>query len=350
MTILITIIALGFVIFIHELGHFIAAKKAKVGVSEFAVGMGPKIFSFDYQETMVSLRALPIGGFVRVKGLEDTENCSIEEDYRQKSAISKASILAAGSFMNFVLGLVIFTMIGFFSGDKEITNTIETIVDNYPAQEVGLKSGDKIIAINNKKLRDVQSDLMSFISQSNGEPFYLTVLQDNQEKVVTISAQLNEREAYVIGVGFKVDSVPLNIIESFVFGFQKTGLVIGQTIVGLKMLISGEATINDMAGPVGIIQLASAQFKTGLFAFLGLIAFISINLGVINLFPIPVLDGGHLLLLLIEVLRGKPLDKKAELVINNTAAAFLIGLMIFIVFNDLINWNERMSIIKDINK
>ena len=145
MTILITIIALGFVIFIHELGHFIAAKKAKVGVSEFAVGMGPKIFSFDYQETMVSLRALPIGGFVRVKGLEDTENCSIEEDYRQKSAISKASILAAGSFMNFVLGLVIFTMIGFFSGDKVVTSTIETVIDNYPAQEVGLKSGDKII-------------------------------------------------------------------------------------------------------------------------------------------------------------------------------------------------------------
>ena len=146
MTILITIIALGFVIFIHELGHFLAAKKAKVGVSEFAVGMGPKILSFNYEETLVSLRALPVGGFVRVKGLEDTDNCSIEEDYREKSALSKASILSAGSFMNFVLGFFIFACIGFFSGDQVVTSTIDSVLEGYPAYEVGLKSGDKIIA------------------------------------------------------------------------------------------------------------------------------------------------------------------------------------------------------------
>ena len=170
------------------------------------------------------------------------------------------------------------------------------------------------------------------------------------EKTVTISAKLSEQNNYVIGVGFKMESVPLGFFEAIRFGVDRTSIMISQTFMGLKMLITGEATFKDMAGPVGIIQLASAQFQSGIVAFLGLIAFISINLAIINLFPIPVLDGGHLLLLLIEVVRGRPLNKKAEIFINNTAAACLIALMVFIVFNDLLNWNERMNLIKELNK
>ena len=349
MTILITILALGFVIFIHELGHFLAAKRAKVGVSEFAVGMGPKIVSFNMGETLMSLRALPVGGFVRVKGLEDTENCAVEEDYREKSALSKASILAAGSFFNILLGIVIFTLIGLTHGKALITNEVDIVHADYPAQAIGIQPGDQITAINNTPVIDVQKDLMSVIKDSNGDAFLLSFLQNDIEQTVTVSAQLKDG-AYVIGVGFKVTSEPMGVFESVGFGFKRTVVVIGQTFLGLKMLFTGEATLKDMAGPVGIVQLASAQFKTGLVAFFGLIAFISINLAIINLFPIPVLDGGHLLLLFIEVLRGKPLDKKTELIINNAAAACLIGLMVFIVFNDVINWTDRMNIIKDINK
>ena len=171
MSFVITLLALGFVIFIHELGHLLAAKRAKVGVSEFAVGMGPKVFSFNFGETLYSLRLLPFGGFVRVKGLDETEQCSIEEDYREKSALNKASILAAGSFMNLLLGLIIFTIVGVLVGNVSLSSSIESVLPDSPAQIAGLMPGDEIVKINNNQIDDVNQDLIQFIKDSEGALF-----------------------------------------------------------------------------------------------------------------------------------------------------------------------------------
>ena len=350
MSFVITLLALGFVIFIHELGHLLAAKRAKVGVSEFAVGMGPKVFSFNFGETLYSLRLLPFGGFVRVKGLDETEQCAIEEDYREKSALNKASILAAGSFMNLLLGLIIFTIVGVLVGNVALSSSIESVLPDSPAQIAGLMPGDEIVKVNNNQIDDVNQDLIQFIKDSKGAPFQLTYLREGVESVVTISAMEVAENRYQVGVSFATSKTDITFFEGLGYGFSKTYETIKQSFLGIRMLVTGEASVNELAGPIGIIQIASSQIQHSFVAFINLMAFISISLGVINLFPFPVLDGGHLLFLLIETLRGKPLSKKAEAFINNAATFVLIGLMITIIFNDVINWNDRINLIKEMNR
>jgi len=284
MSFLITLLALGFVIFIHELGHLIAAKKARVGVTEFAVGMGPKLFSFNYGETMYSLRLFPFGGFVKVKGLDETETCSVEEDYREKSPLSKASILVAGSFMNLLLGFVIFTAIGIAVGKVYLSTSIESVLPDSAAQEVGLVSGDIITHVNGQEIVDISTDLIEFVKSSNGESFQLSYLRRSEPVSVTISAKEVADNRYQIGVSFATKNEPISFFQGIGFGFNKTIETIKQSFVGIGMLIKGQASINELAGPIGIVQIASSQIHHSLIAFISLMAFISISLGVIKLF------------------------------------------------------------------
>ena len=293
---------------------------------------------------------MPFGGFVRVKGLDETEQCSIEEDYREKSALNKASILAAGSFMNLLLGLIIFTIVGVLVGNVSLSSSIESVLPDSPAQIAGLMPGDEIVKINNNQIDDVNQDLIQFIKDSEGAPFQLTYLREGVESVVTISAMEVAENRYQVGVAFATSKTDITFFEGLGYGFSKTYETIKQSFLGIRMLVTGEASVNELAGPIGIIQIASSQIQHSVVAFINLMAFISISLGVINLFPFPVLDGGHLLFLLIETLRGKPLSKKAEVFINNAATFVLIGLMITIIFNDVINWNDRINLIKEMNR
>ena len=350
MSFILTLLALGFVIFIHELGHLLAAKKAKVGVSEFAVGMGPKVVSFNIGETMYSIRALPFGGFIKAKGLDDMEDCPIEEDFREKSVWSRASILAAGSFMNLLLGFVIFVCIAWIAGEQKLTSQVNQMVPEYPAQQSGILVGDFITHINNYPISDVQQDLIQVIQSSKGADLAFTFLRNGRSQTVTMAAQLSDQGKYVIGVSFQSDHKKVGFFKAVSSGLDRTFFTIGQSFQGLAMLLSGSANVKELAGPVGIIQIASSQIQHSLVAFFGLIAFISISLGVINLFPFPVLDGGHLMFLFIEAVRGKPLNKNAETLINNTAATILFGLMIFIVFNDIMSWSDRVNLIREMNQ
>ena len=163
MSFILTILALGFVIFIHELGHLLAAKRAKVGVSEFSVGMGPKLLSTTIGETLYSIRALPFGGFIKAKGLDDLDNCSIDEDFREKSVWSRASILVAGSVMNVFLGFIIFVIISWMVGEQTLTSEVRSVLPDHPAEQSGLMVGDVITHINNALVEDVQRDLNIFI-------------------------------------------------------------------------------------------------------------------------------------------------------------------------------------------
>ncbi len=350
MSFLITLLALGFVIFIHELGHLLAAKRAKVGVSEFAIGMGPKIVSFNFKETMYSLRALPFGGFIKAKGLDDLEECALEEDFREKSILSRASILAAGSFMNILLGFVIYFFISLLVGEQQLTSTINKVEMDSPAFTAGLQSGDKIIAINNQNVRDVQQDLIQIIKSSDGNEIFLTFLRAQEELTIGVYPTQSSTGAYIIGISFDVIYNNLNGFQAIGAGINKTMFTISQSFASIKMLVSGSISIKELAGPVGIVQIASSQIQKSMISFFALMAFISIGLGIINLLPFPILDGGHLLFLGIEALRGKPLNKNVELVINNAAAFLLITLMAFVVFNDVTSWNDRVDLMKELNK
>ena len=344
---IITLLTLGFVIFIHELGHLFAAKRARVGVSEFAVGMGPKIASFMWGNTLYSLRILPFGGFVKVKGMND-DDCPIEEDYRQKSALQRASILGAGSFMNIILGLVTYIAIAYFVGQPVVSNTIQAVVDGSPAQTAGIQVSDQLIAINNQPVEDVHTDAIQVIRDSEGAPITLTINRNQSPLNMTVSAQKGAPDQpYQLGISFETQIIKHGFFESISVGFSKTVSTISQSFLSIKMLVTGQAGVSDLAGPVGLVQLASSQIQNSMVAFLGLMALISISLGIINLFPFPVLDGGHLMFLLIEVLRGKPLNKNVETILNNMAAVCLIGLMAFVVFNDVISWNDRVDLIKE---
>ena len=350
MSFLITILCIGFVIFIHELGHLIAAKRAKVGVSEFAVGMGPKIWSFDFSETTYSLRAFPIGGYIKAKGLDTTDECPIEEDFREKSILARMSIIVAGSVMNVLLGFIIYLFIGLVVGKPTMISEIDQVLADYPAEKVGLQAGDQIIQINGNEVNDVAVDFINTVKESNGHELSITYLRNQAERTVTIAATLAETSSYMIGVSFKVSNTSLSLGGAVTYGLNRTIGTISGSLLGLKMLITGDVGFNELAGPVGIVQIAASQFDSNFMSFIGLIAFISISLGIINMFPLPALDGGHFLLLIIESIRKKPLNKKVELMLNNTAMILLLSLMAVIVFNDVINWGDRVDIIKGLSK
>lgn len=346
MSFIITLIALGFIIFIHELGHLLAAKKAKVGVTEFAVGMGPKVASFHFKGTMYSLRALPFGGFIKAKGMEDLEPCPVEEDYREKSILSRASILIAGSFMNVLFGYLMFVFIFFFVGQYQLLPVIQGVSDGSPAQEQGLSVGDEILRINNQSVVNVQEDIIDVIQASNGESITLDILTGGEQIQVTLSPKKNDTGVPLIGVSFQSTPQPVGVGSALQLGLKKTAQVIGQSFKGLGLIATGKANVKELAGPVGIVQMASSQVNRSFVSFLSILAFISISLGIINLLPLPVLDGGHLLFLLIEAFRGKPLSSRLQTAIHNVAAACLIALMVFIVFNDIISWNDRSLIME----
>lgn len=350
MEILITIFCIGIVIFIHELGHLIAAKKAKVGVSEFAVGMGPKLVSFNWDGTMYSLRIFPIGGFIKVKGMDDDDACAIEEDYREKPLLHRMAIIVAGSYMNIVLGFLLFYLIGLMIGRPELTASIQQVLDNYPAQSVGLSVGDKITSLNGIPVKDVTRDFILPIQSSNGQTITVGYMRDGAVFTKSITPVLSTTDQYMIGISFKVDTRSLSLLTAMPYAADRTLSTITGSLSGLKLLILGQVSIKDLAGPVGLVQIASSQLSQSIVAFVGLIAFISISLGVINMLPIPALDGGHFLLLLIEGIRKKPLDKRVEALIHNTAMIVLLLFMSVIIFNDVINWNDRIELLNGATK
>lgn len=342
MEILVTIFCIGIVIFVHELGHLIAAKKACVGVPEFAVGMGPKLASFKWNDTMYSLRIFPIGGFIKVKGMDD-DACAIEEDYREKSVLRRMSIIVAGSAMNIVLGFCLFYLIGLVIGQPAMTPSIDQVLDNYPAQSIGLAVGDVITTLNDQAVIDVTQDFIRPIQASNGEAFQVGYMRDGVDYVKTVTPIRSDRSQYMIGISFRVDTHQLSLLSAIPYAMNRTASTISGSLSGLKSLILGEVSLKDLAGPVGLVQLASSQLAQSIVAFIGLIAYISISLGVINMLPIPALDGGHFLLLLIEAIRKKPFDKRAESLIHNTAMIALLVFMSVIIFNDVIHWSDRVD-------
>lgn len=333
MTIIAAIILFGIIVFIHELGHFLFAKKAGVRIHEFAIGMGPKIYSFQKGETKYSIRLLPLGGYVSMEG-EDGES-NDPRAFGEKTLLQRASIIFAGPFFNIVLAALLLIPVFAYTGTPSDKNILGQVLENTPAIEAGLEANDKIIEINGVKISNWQ-DIVDNLQKETSNPVNIKVERDNTTKDFTVMPEKNEQGKYVIGIAPTYDK---SIIKAIPRAFVATWDMIKQMLTFVVQLFTG--TIpggfeNSVAGPVGVIGIVSDAARMGIINLIYIASVISLNLGILNLLPIPALDGGRLLFLLIEAIRGKKLDPNKEATIHTVGLMLLMGFMLFVTYKDIL--------------
>lgn len=330
MTIIAALLLFGVIILIHEFGHFIFAKKNGITVHEFSIGMGPKLFGKEKNGTMYSIRILPIGGYVSMEGEDEESNKP--GSFGTKSILQRASVIFAGPFFNLVLAVIFLIPVFIYMGSP--TTTLE-ILDNSPASKADLQSGDIVKSINGKEVNS-WNEFTKIISSSKGEELSIAVDRNNKTVKVNVMPEKNKDGTYKIGVTYKKDR---SIISAIKQSFIQTGQITIQMITFLKQMITGTVPgglTNSVAGPVGVISIVSGAAKTGIMNLLYLGSIISLNLGIINLVPFPALDGGRLLLLFIEWIRGgKKINPDKEAMINMIGFCALMAFMVFITYNDV---------------
>lgn len=346
MSIILTIIAFSFVIFIHELGHFLFARIGGIGVIEFSIGMGPKLASFRRKKTQFSLRALPIGGYVKLAGLDLSEDSVDEKTFFQNRPLKYRFLtILAGSFMNLILGYFLFFIVSLFVGEAFVSSEIKQVTPGYPSAVAGLQEGDVIIALNGNTVNNVFEDFISIVNKS-GDQFSIEVLRSGKSLIFQCNPTFDsKKEMYRIGVVFSTQFKKVSFFNNFSLAYKKTLSSLAIFVETLKHLFSGNASASELSGPIGIFQFANYQFQQGFFQFLSMFGLISILLGMMNLLPLPVLDGGHLMFLIYEFLFNKPVPESVKIVLNNIFAILLISLMIFITFNDINLWSSRVKLL-----
>lgn len=337
MTIIYFILLLTITIFIHELGHFIFAKRAGVHVYEFSIGMGPIIYKFNRKndETLYAIRLFPIGGFVSMAGEEVNVDEKIDKTKLlfTKSKIQRLLVIGAGVAFNFILAFIIFFSIALFNGSPQNKPVIESLKEDYPIAQTNIKVGSTITHVNGKRIFSVDRLMLELYLNGNDQ-IEMTTVKDGKEITTRFSGKEID-EAYKYGFGLQ-NKMEKGIIPSLKFAVEKTYNMLEQMVIVIKSLITGEMKLNSLSGPVGIYGVVDESKEAGIVSYVYLIAIISINIGFINLLPIPAFDGGRLLFLLIETIKGKPIDTKVENIIHSIGFIFLMGLMILVTFNDIL--------------
>jgi len=327
MTAVYAIILFVVLIFPHELGHFLVAKAVGVKVNEFAFGMGPALYQREGKETLYSIRLIPIGGYCAMEGEnEESEN---PRAFNNKPGWAKISVLVAGAAMNIVIAIVVLSIALGISGST--TTTLETVQEGGPAYTAGIQGGDEIIAVNEQEVKS-WSDVSAYISGSSAS-VDVTVLRDGEELIIRdITPEQTEDGRWVIGITSKVTHSPLAAVKN---GVQSTWNMTMMMFQSLKMLITGDVPASEIAGPVGMVQMVSDTNTYGWYYFASLLALMSINLAIINLLPLPALDGGRILFVIIRKITGKMISDDLEGRIHAIGMMLLFALMIFATWNDI---------------
>ncbi len=342
MTLIYFILILGITIFVHELGHFIFAKKAGIHVYEFAIGMGPKLFSFRRKndETVYSLRLIPLGGFVQMSGEEINEDLNIPEEKRlqSKTWFQRFLTMIAGALFNFLLAGLLLFFISLIYGAPETRPFMGEIQQDFPTYIQGVEAGDLIISVDGKKMYTWDDVLLQIQLTEQGKPLTFEFMKPNEEiKTVIIEPVLIEEngvESYKYGLTIS-DNKRYGFLEAVKFTFLKFGTIIYSMIKIIGSLIFGALGLENLAGPIGIYAIVGQEASQGIVNILYLIAFLSINVGFINLLPFPAFDGGKVLFLVIEKIKGSKVNPKVENVIHAVGFALLILLMIIITMQDI---------------
>lgn len=341
-TLIILILVLSIIVFIHELGHFLAAKKIGVYVSEFAIGMGPKIFSFRRKndETLYSLRLLPLGGFTAIANDKETSpDLRDDQVLENKSALGRFFVLIMGVVFNFVLAIVFLFINGLIYGSPITDPYVGKIVPDSPAFIAGLEEGDLILRVDDKKVSSWEDIILETYYISEKDAFTFLISRDGEEKEITIAPKYEKGEdgeskpsfGFTSGVSKEKGFLP-----ALKYGFVGTWKTTENVFRVLGKLITGQLGADNLSGPIGVFTVIDDAKASGLENIIYLIAYLSINIGIINLIPVPVFDGGRILLLLIEKIKGKKLSPKVETYLNNIGAILLILLMLYVTFNDIL--------------
>jgi len=344
MTLIYFILILGLTVFIHELGHFIFAKKNGVYCYEFSLGMGPKLFSFRRKndETEYSLRLLPIGGYVQMAGEEIEEDKDLPKDrqMQSKTVWQRFTIVVAGAINNFILGLILLFLMGLFYGTPETKPYIDNVDTKYNAYKVNIREGDVIKKMNGKRVSTIDDVMLEFQLIKQGSSVKFTIEDKNgKEKNVSVKPTKVKNddgtESYIYGLGFSTKTNK-GFISSIKYSFSKFGSIYRSMLKVIGNLFTGNLGINSLSGPVGIYNVVGEQSKQGFQNVIYLAAYISINVGFVNLIPFPAFDGGRALFLIIEKIRKKPIEQKTENIIHTIGFMLLMLLIIVITINDII--------------
>ena len=337
------VLILGAIILVHEFGHFIFSKLFKVYVYEFSLGMGPKLLHYKKKggETEYCLRLIPIGGFVSLAGEDADDNSKIADDRKlyNKPVWQRFIIMVAGASFNFIFAFVVLFIMALIYGSTSTKPIIATVSEGYPAYEAGIEVGDRVLSIDGERTSS-WSEVQLYISMSDGEEMEFVLKDsDGEKKTVMITPNVVENEDgtknYVVGIGLDTTKKH-GFIESLSYAFETTGTLFGLMFTTLKQLFTGGVSVGDLSGPVGIYGVVSDQAKQGFNSLMYLTAYLSMNVGVINLIPFPAFDGGRVLFLIIEKIRRKPVKAKTEALVNSIGFIILILLMIVVTFNDIL--------------
>lgn len=326
LTVILGILLFLFLIFPHELGHFLMARAVGVKVNEFAFGMGPAIWKKQGKETLYSVRLLPVGGYCAMEG-EDKDSDD-ERAFNKKSPGAKILVLAAGAAMNVLIAVVVMSGIMFATG--EATNVIDKVVKDSPAAAAGIEHGDRIVDAGGKKIGNWYDFHESMRGQK--KPFKLTVERKGERKTFSVTPK-EEKGRYVIGVSAVVEK---NLFKSVARGAKSTWILTGRMYAGLKDLVTGKVAVKEVTGPVGMIGLVHQTTSRGLTPFFYLLVFISLNLAIFNLLPFPALDGGRIIFVIIRMVTGKAITDRQENMVHGAGMILLLTLMVFATWNDLI--------------
>lgn len=323
--ILMALLVFGIVVAVHEFGHFFVAKLNGITVHEFAIGMGPAIFKKNKNGTDYSLRLIPMGGYVAMEG-EDEESDD-PNAFCKKTPLQRMAVVFAGPFMNFVLTIVTFILLFSISGTP--VNKVGNIIENSPASKSELQIDDEILSINGVGITS-WNEVLTNIGSSTGD-VTIEVLRDgkNNRMVITPEEKSGRR---TIGIYPKYEK---NFASSFSQAFYQTYNLSVQMLDFIKQLFTGKINFNYVSGPVGIVREMGSSVNSGFATVINYIAFISLNLGIMNLLPIPALDGFRILTAFAEFVTKKKLNKKMEYIVNAAGMIFLIGIMLLVTFKDV---------------
>ncbi len=331
------ILVLGPLVFFHELGHFAVAKAVGVRVHEFALGMGPAIWKRRLGETLYSLRLLPLGGFTKVAGMDQPEDESdrVSDDdsrsFANKPLWQRVAIIAAGPLMNFALAAVLLT---WYFAFVVLPPTVQYVAPNSPAEQSGLAVGDVILQADGEAVRTV-SELNRIVREKEGTPLEL-VIQRNGSNQVVRAVPSRDEETGVVRLGVSLLEKPrLGILEALRIGTVRTWEITRDLVIALVGMVTGR-TEAELSGPIGIVQVVGQSAERGSAYLLFITAVLSVNLGLFNLLPIPVLDGGWISLFFLEALRGKPVAPEHKGVAQLIGLVLLVGLALFATMKDLI--------------
>ncbi|WP_417840376.1 RIP metalloprotease RseP [Terasakiella sp.] len=350
------IFALSVLVFFHELGHYWVARRNGVKVEVFSIGFGPELFGWnDKAETRWKVCAMPFGGYVKMFGDSDAASSGVNEDetrpftdeekavsFHYKSLRARAAIVAAGPIANFILAAVLFALLYMAVGVPEKFHAgIGEVVSGSAAEEAGLQKGDLVVSLAGKQL-DSFDELRTIIMENPSTQLGAIVLRDGKELSLTITPKAKESGDKTIGLlGVRPDPdqaeyIRYNPVTAIWMGVERTYNMSAEILSHLGTLISGGGSMKDLGGPLRIAQVSGDAAKSGFDNLIYLMAVLSVNLGLINLFPIPMLDGGHLVFYAFEAIRGKPLSEKAQEYGFRLGLTLVLGLMVFATWNDLV--------------